>query len=844
MAMMSQTDLEDLADDKIKLFKDFLAAEPPAHNGESLLELWEKLYDDDIKNTVVETVNGPSDDETNPVFPYEKLQAVVQDGGSWKWPRMWQKFDELERRGTRFREGEALNFNQPNKNPNLKPLRVLVVGGGPVGLRLSIELVLGGHKVTLFEKRREERDGDGELTALGFTNRINRPHMWPFVRNDLAKLNGKDFMSRQMCYPVFTEPDTSSIGIDELQVLLMKNLLLMGVDFRLGVGYNDAKVITDPKTLRPMWQVDCSYDEHAAEYFGKTPGKNKEIFDCLVGCDGPRSTVRDTQAKHFGNIEKRKFMDCVGIVANVRKVPRKRLKEMGFEYGQEPNDMNRTKMVFKDFFKKINDEAGADLENLIYYKASFHNYTILTPKRQNLIDNGLSGRVYSFSAARDKTGEKAAEKAKLKEYCAKALRAAGIPVDPTAENEGFVNAPNDCMAFDFAECWNTKKSVVFNLPPADYDVELHGDWMGKRLIPFVALAGDALLEPFWPMGLGLKRGWQAIMDTCYAIDNLYNRTCFCTRLGKDPETFTWDEHYEALQDQISTNFEYCNRLKVGDELGKGEYAEKGAVMTQLKKLWKDAEKPMFEVEIDPWTRYAPLEKEEGDKWKLTLKDPDAPLHPKVSKALAIKEFYESVSKGGSNNEITYNGKKLISINGRVLAGKGTGGGYKPNLRQSFSNKPTGSVPKPPQIKPEEVATQSAKFKENLTNTVLAAKIEDHVQQTHQTKTTDHKSTSRRTSNVGMAAVLKLPGMAPQPKDEKESRAQQEVLHQLGHVVPDHVGDSVQDAAEAMWDRMHEKHLSPAQEAELAHVRHMIEALTKSLESYRQAEKSLLMSGRK
>ena len=37
--------------------------------------------------------------------------------------------------------------------------------------------------------------------------------------------------------------------------------------------------------------------------------------------------------KYLGDIEKRKFMDCVGIVANVRKVGRKRLKELGFEYG-------------------------------------------------------------------------------------------------------------------------------------------------------------------------------------------------------------------------------------------------------------------------------------------------------------------------------------------------------------------------------------------------------------------------------------------------------------------------------------------------------------------------------
>ena len=51
-------------------------------------------------------------------------------------------------------------------------------------------------------------------------------------------------------------------------------------------------------------------------------------------------------------------------------------------------------------------------------------------------------------------------------------------------------------------------------------VEAHGKWRGKELVPMIALCGDALLEPFWPMGLGLKRGWQALMDTCFVVDNL------------------------------------------------------------------------------------------------------------------------------------------------------------------------------------------------------------------------------------------------------------------------------------------------------------------------------------
>jgi hypothetical protein len=612
-----------------------------------------------------------SDEAENLVHPYEKLQGVLKDGvNNWKWPRMWQRFDEVERRGVAYREGEELNFKQPNKNPDIVSQRVLVVGGGPVGVRMAIELVMGGHKVTLMEKRREIRDEHGELKQLGFTNRINRPHMWPFVRNDLAKLNGKDLMNQKAAYPVFTEPETSSIGIDELQCLLIKNALLLGVDFRFGVGYVNAKIIVDETTCMPHWEVEATYDEVSAAKYGKSVGKNLEDYDCLIGCDGPRSAVRDTQGKFFGNVEKRKFMDCVGIVANVRKVSKKRLKELGFEYGQEPNDMNRTKMVFKEFFGKLQTEADADIENLIYYKASTHNYTILVPKREDLIKHGLSGKVYTFHQGREGGAKRDEEKQKLKDYCGRVLQAAGIPVDPQLENGGFVNQPNDCMAFDFAECWNTKKSLHFNLPPPGYDVEEDGEWDGRKLVPFVALAGDSLLEPFWPMGLGLKRGWQAIMDTNYAVDNLYNRLLLCERKKGDPEEFGWEEHYEALTEQVEKNFAYCNSLQVGEDLAKGEYDDKSVVINQLKKKYKDAEKPAFEVEIDPWTRYAPLELENATAWKnMSKTEKDQWLHPVVKKAIARMEWYNDNAKsGGKNGEIDYKGKELISVNGRVVGG--------------------------------------------------------------------------------------------------------------------------------------------------------------------------------
>lgn len=685
MAKFEEEELQELKDRKSKQLKEFLDAQPPEKNGEDLLRLWEQLYDSDVQGTSVKTLTGPSDDDTNPVYPYEKLQAIVGDAGNWKYPRMWQRFDEIERRGEAYREGEVLNFKAPNKNPEIVAQNVLIVGGGPIGIRMGIELVMGGHNATIVEKRREIKNEDGSIKQLGFTNRINRPHMWNFVRNDLAKLNGKDFMSRQAAYPVFTEPETSSVGIDELQCLMMKSALLLGVDFRLGVGYVNASVTLEDKTCRPSWDVQLNYDAEAAEKFGKSLGKTSEVFDCLVGCDGPRSTVRETQGKYFGEIDKRKFMDAVGIVANVQKIKKKRLEALGFEHGQDPGDMNRDKMVFKKFFADIQAEAEADLESLIYYKASFHNYCILVPKRADMMKHGLSGKVYSFHQGRDGKGAQEEEKEKLKAYVRRILNAAKIPIDPEASNGGFVGVPNDCMAFDFAECWNTKKSLHFNLPPANYDTDEDGEWEGKKLVPLVALAGDALLEPFWPMGLGLKRGWQAIMDTVYCIDNLYSAQHFVEKKGVNPDDWSWEDHYEALREQCAKNFEYNNRMQVSSDLKDGEYPDKGIIMVQLRKKLKDAEKPPFEVEVDPWTRYEPLAKEVGSKINMMPADEKEKwLHPIVKRALALKEYYDEVSKGGKSGEIEYRGKELISINGRVT------GGYKQMGRRSVTS--TGSKP--------------------------------------------------------------------------------------------------------------------------------------------------------
>ena len=61
--------------------------------------------------------------------------------------------------------------------------RVLVVGAGPVGLRMAIEVALLGARVDLVEKR-------------GSFSRNNSLHLWPFLIADLRNLGAKKFYGK------------------------------------------------------------------------------------------------------------------------------------------------------------------------------------------------------------------------------------------------------------------------------------------------------------------------------------------------------------------------------------------------------------------------------------------------------------------------------------------------------------------------------------------------------------------------------------------------------------------------------------------------------------------------
>lgn len=370
----------------------------------------------------------------------------------------------MPRRGPAWRHiDDPSNLGKiENPNPNIVPLNCLVVGGGPVGLRLAIELKLGGHRVTVFEKRREIIDKEtGLFESVGFTNRVNRPHINNFCRNDLDRLNGRNFMTPKMCYPVFTNAHTSSIGIDESQMLLLKTALLIGVDFQLGVGYDGADIDIENETnQRPTWMVEYSADEIAQKRYGKE-ASGTQRFDTLFGCDGGQSRVRASQVEWLGEPKTRKYKKMFGIVSNLRKCGRKKLKELGHETGLEPED-----------------RAGGKT-GIFFYKASYHNYFIMHPPADEMEANGIEWKgIFSFNKARGGVNkEKEAAKENLKTFMTKKAKELGIPIDENLPNGGFVEAPNDVMGFDFSEFYNCEKSAACFVPPLNWNADEDGEWV-------------------------------------------------------------------------------------------------------------------------------------------------------------------------------------------------------------------------------------------------------------------------------------------------------------------------------------------------------------------------------
>lgn len=232
------------------------------------------------------------------------------------------------------------------RSPNSKDLNVLIIGCGPVGLRLAVEMALLGFKVSIVEKRDR-------------FSRNNVLHLWPYTIVDLKHLGAKMF------YGKFCAGSIDHISIRKLQCLLLKAALLLGVQVNFNTSFEE--LVEPPKhSLDVGWRVKVLPENHPV---------GARDFDVVIGADGRRNTLPGFNRKEFrGRL-------AIGITANF----------VNYKTSEEAEVEERSGVAFifdQKFFLDLRAETNIDLENIVYYKDDTH-YFVMTAKRQSLIEKGV-----------------------------------------------------------------------------------------------------------------------------------------------------------------------------------------------------------------------------------------------------------------------------------------------------------------------------------------------------------------------------------------------------------------------------------------------------------------------
>ncbi|NXP44788.1 MICA2 monooxygenase, partial [Heliornis fulica] len=338
--------------------------------------------------------------------------------------------------------------------------KCLIIGGGPCGLRTAIELAFLGAKVVVVEKR-------------DTFSRNNVLHLWPFTIHDLRGLGAKKF------YGKFCAGSIDHISIRQLQLILFKVALILGVEIHVNLEF--------VKVLEPPEDQENQKTGWRAEFLPVDHPMSEYEFDVIIGADGRRNTLEGFRRKEFrGKL-------AIAITANF--INRNTTAEAKVE------EISGVAFIFNQkFFQDLKEETGIDLENIVYYKDSTH-YFVMTAKKQSLLEKGVIINDY-IDTELLLCGENV-NQSSLLSYAREAADFATNYQLPSLDFAINHYGQPDVAMFDFTSMYASENAALVR--------ERHRHQL------LVALVGDSLLEPFWPMGTGCARGFLAAFDTAWMV---------------------------------------------------------------------------------------------------------------------------------------------------------------------------------------------------------------------------------------------------------------------------------------------------------------------------------------
>eukprot|EP00730_Choanoeca_flexa_P014109 TRINITY_DN6044_c0_g1_i1.p1 TRINITY_DN6044_c0_g1~~TRINITY_DN6044_c0_g1_i1.p1 ORF type:complete len:1423 (+),score=361.94 TRINITY_DN6044_c0_g1_i1:32-4270(+) len=345
-------------------------------------------------------------------------------------------------------------------------LACAIIGAGPVGLRAAVGMALLGASVHVVEKR----------NSFG---RHNILHLWDWVCADLIKLgaNGAEIYGKSFYH----------IGTRQLQLLLARIAMLLGVQFH--VECTAAALLepaeNDPNPLK-LWRLQCEVKPRDASV-----ALSELYLPCHVVLDAAGAADSITSRLGFAS-SVMATSSALGLVVHYRRNNSPREREMEeFSWARQYN---------QPLFDKLK-ALGADLENCVYYCGNTHYY-VMTPKKASLLEFGV--------LKENKQGSELLARAninmdKLQEYARIVASFFDLPETcPLATEAG------GAMLFDFS----SRKACL----QACQVLESHVNEGQICVMPI----GDSLLEPFWPEGLGINRGFHSALDAMWVLQRYFS----------------------------------------------------------------------------------------------------------------------------------------------------------------------------------------------------------------------------------------------------------------------------------------------------------------------------------
>ncbi|XP_041967312.1 protein-methionine sulfoxide oxidase mical3a isoform X16 [Alosa sapidissima] len=376
---------------------------------------------------------------------YHKLKSKLN---YWKAKALWAKLDKRASQKD-YKKGRACANS-----------RCVIIGAGPCGLRTAIELAFLGAKVVLLEKR-------------DAFSRNNVLHLWPYTIQDLRGLGAKKF------YGKFCAGSIDHISIRQLQLMLLKVALLLGIEIHVNVEFKGLiEPPEDQENERIGWR---------AEVHPRTHPVNELEFDVIIGADGRRNTLAGFRRKEFrGKL-------AIAITANF--INRNTTAEASVE------EISGVAFIFNQkFFQDLREATGIDLENIVYYKDDTH-YFVMTAKKQSLLEKGVI--LHDYADTEMLLSRANVDQAALLSYAREAADFSTNQRLPALDFAINHYGQPDVAMFDFTCMYASENAALVR--------QRHGHQL------LVALVGDSLLEPFWPMGTGIARGFLAAMDSAWMV---------------------------------------------------------------------------------------------------------------------------------------------------------------------------------------------------------------------------------------------------------------------------------------------------------------------------------------